>query len=112
MRTFARCSAVHRHTSSWRLAIGVSATLLALATTTNGFAADVNRGRLLYENHCLGCHESVVHIREQRSAHDLKTVEEQIRRWRDFLELEWKEPEVQDVLASLNTRFYRFAHEQ
>ena len=53
-----------------------------------------------------------MHIREQRRAHDPQSVEGQIRRWRDFLELEWKEPDVLDVLAFLNNQFYRFAQEQ
>ncbi|MCK7583313.1 MAG: hypothetical protein MZV65_52385 [Chromatiales bacterium] len=43
--------------------------------------ADTERGRLLYENHCMSCHESVLHIREKRKAANPAELRAAIERW-------------------------------
>ena len=43
----------------------------------NTRAADAERDRLLYENHCTICHTSVVHVRAGRKA----TSREEIQTW-------------------------------
>lgn len=70
--------------------------------------ADQLRGLCLYENHCLECHESVVHIRDARKAQSVAAVRDAIRRWATVLKLDWSAQEVDDVLEHLNARFYRF----
>ena len=35
--------------------------LLELSLSAPGFAADFDRGRALYENHCQSCHEDLAH---------------------------------------------------
>jgi len=69
--------------------------------------ADSERGRLLYENHCTGCHESTLHVREDREAESLAQVRSQIRRWHQYLGLPWSAQDVEDVLVYLNGRYYR-----
>ncbi|MDX1606935.1 MAG: cytochrome c, partial [Candidatus Competibacterales bacterium] len=81
------------------------ACLFALGTTR---AAEPDRGQLLYENHCSGCHESTIHLREDREADSPAAVREQILRWQEHLELPWTDEEVDAVLRYLNRRFYRF----
>ena len=70
--------------------------------------ADQMRGLCLYENHCLTCHESVVHIREVRKATSLEALRQAILRWSEVLNLDWSQEEVSDVLEHLNVRYYRF----
>lgn len=70
--------------------------------------ADTERGRLLYENHCMSCHESVVHIREHRKAANPPALRAAIRRWVAELKLTWQEAEVEDVYKHLNNRYYKF----
>jgi len=80
------------------------ALLLAGASTR---AADAERGRLLYENHCTVCHTSVVHLREQRKATSREEIQTWIRRWQKELNLQWGTAEVDDVSDYLNERYYR-----
>lgn len=82
------------------------AALLSVACA--GAAADAERGRLLYENHCQSCHDSVVHVRSQRRAASVPELVWQIARWERHLGLDWRFSEVADVLAYLNGRYYRF----
>lgn len=80
--------------------------LLPVVVIVGAQAADPERGRLLYENHCTDCHESLVHIRDERKADSPAALRAQIERWRDTLDLSWGDDEVDDVQAYLNQRFY------
>lgn len=71
-------------------------------------AADVERGQMLYENHCRGCHDSVVHIREAHKATSVDEVRHQVARFAQFLELGWEERDITDVARYLDRRYYRF----
>lgn len=70
-------------------------------------AHSVPRGQLLYENHCRGCHESVVHVRERRRASTLPALEGWVRRWAEAQSLGWGDDEIADVTVFLNDRYYR-----
>ncbi len=74
----------------------------------NAHSADPDRGKLLYENHCLECHESQVHIRERRDVSSIADVVFQINRWQQELRLNWELEEMNDVLRYLDAEFYRF----
>ncbi|OGI44905.1 MAG: hypothetical protein A2150_03235 [Candidatus Muproteobacteria bacterium RBG_16_64_11] len=67
----------------------------------------VNRGELLYENHCQGCHQSIVHIRSQRRADSLESLQAWVRRWAEYRELGWDEEAIRAVVDYLNQRYYR-----
>lgn len=71
-------------------------------------AADDERGQLLYENHCGGCHDSKAHIRERRKAQSKVEIFQWVHRWSVELELLWGPEEIQDVTGYLNRQFYRF----
>ena len=88
--------------------IAVSMVAVLLAGPRPALAADEERGRLLYENHCTGCHESLVHIRQTRKADSPAAIREQIERWRAVLDLDWQTGEVDDVLEYLNQRYYHY----
>ena len=92
-------------TRLWRLTLG-----LVIYFTFTPFAktADVERGRLLYENHCLSCHESVVHVRDERQAKSLGEIYWQTTRWAIAQKLEWHYEDVRDVAQHLNSQFYKF----
>lgn len=71
-------------------------------------AEAVSRGELLHENHCTGCHESIVHIRSDRRAKSLKELEDWVVRWADQQQLGWGPDEIADVVDYLNRRYYKF----
>ena len=90
-------------------AILVSTALAFALAFTGGDAraADAERGRLLYENHCKVCHTSVVHVRENRKAATREEIQTWIRRWQKELGLQWGTVEVDDVTEYLDNRYYR-----
>jgi mono/diheme cytochrome c family protein len=89
-----------------RLCLAALATALA---TSAPAAGDAQRGRVLYEAGCLGCHAESVHGRERRVAADFEAVRAWVRRWGGNLGLKWTDDEVTDVAVYLNQRHYRFA---
>ena len=66
-----------------------------------------SRGQLLYENHCLECHTSVVHIRNNRKAVTLTEVRNFVIRWSHELRLPWQEEEIDDVVRYLDQQYYK-----
>jgi mono/diheme cytochrome c family protein len=69
-------------------------------------APPVVRGQLLYENHCTSCHESTLHVREQRRAKSLADLRGWAIHWSNHLRLDWGSEEVDDVVRYLNGRYY------
>lgn len=67
-----------------------------------------SRGQLLYENHCISCHESLVHIREQQQARTPAQLRTRVRYWADYLQLRWGRDEVEEVANHLDSQYYRF----
>jgi hypothetical protein len=99
---------------SRRAPVAAAIVCLALGSAclaSRGAAAaeqDLSRGRLLYETHCIGCHDKQVHWRERRLAHDWPTLAAQVRRWQTNTGLGWSQDEIDDVAGYLNTTIYRF----
>ena len=88
------------------LRVGILAGLLSFSGTS--LAADPERGRMLYTNHCTGCHESVVHVRGDHRVDSLAGLQYQIARWAYELKLDWQVQEMVDVLDYLNDQYYKF----
>ena len=80
--------------------------LMALFVASTTFASD--RGELLYDNHCQGCHSKAIHTRIDRQA----TSPELLRAWVMSMaihnKLGWSEEEIADITAYLNRSIYRF----
>lgn len=66
------------------------------------------RGQLLYENHCMSCHESSVHVRARTHAKSLPELRAWVLRWKEYLQLRWGREEVDDVVNHLNSQYYKF----
>lgn len=69
-------------------------------------AQSPSRGRLLYELHCVACHDSKMHWREASQAKDWASLNEQVRRWQSAAGLQWSEDDIADVAAHLNDTIY------
>jgi mono/diheme cytochrome c family protein len=87
--------------------LGAAVAIVLLFAGSETRAADAERGRLLYENHCTVCHTSVVHVRERRKAASREDIQTWIRRWQTELGLYWGTVEIDDVTEYLNDRYYR-----
>lgn len=80
----------------------------ALALPPAALAADVSRGRDLYELRCQGCHAESVHARAKRTARTYEDIRAWVARWNKSLSLGWSAEEIDDVTLHLNTRYYRY----
>ena len=78
----------------------------------SAYADDIERGRLLYENHCTVCHKSSVHIRANNKAKTITDIRYQIARWQSTLNLQWREQEIAAVLNYLNQSYYHYSSKQ
>jgi mono/diheme cytochrome c family protein len=69
-------------------------------------AADLERGRRLYEISCVACHNANVHWRDKRLANSWPALLAQVDRWQRNAGQRWEPAEINDVAAYLNERFY------
>lgn len=82
--------------------------LPALAAPPEAGAVAASRGQMLYETHCIACHTTHVHWRDQRLATDWDTLIHQVSRWQDNTHLSWTADDVAAVSAYLNRLYYHF----
>lgn len=68
----------------------------------------LTRGRLLYETHCIACHNSQMHWRDGRIVQDWNGLAEQVRRWQERAKLQWSDADILEVTRHLNATIYRF----
>ena len=67
-----------------------------------------SRGELLYTTHCIACHTTEIHWRDQRSASNWPALKAQVRRWQDAASLAWGDGDILDVSLYLNETIYHF----
>ena len=89
----------------WTLVVGMAE--LLLGTVANA-AGTESRGELLYETHCIACHTTQMHWRDQRVALDWKSLQRQVRRWQEAAALAWTEADIRAVTGFLNDTIYRY----
>ena len=68
---------------------------------------DVARGRLLYETHCVACHDREIHWRDHSIVGSWSDLVVQVDRWQTNAGQHWQPSEIGDVAAYLNVRYYR-----
>lgn len=66
------------------------------------------RGELLYATHCIACHTSQMHWRDNRRAHDWESLRAQVRLWQGNTGLQWDEADIAEVAGYLNDTIYRY----
>ena len=71
-------------------------------------AIPATRGELLYTTHCIACHTTQVHWRQQKLVTDWASLNHQVRRWAGNTGLDWTDEEIGEVARYLNAAFYRF----
>lgn len=93
-------------------ASGLKAALLAVlaaaACSAQAAPPSPTRGELLYTTHCIACHNSQMHWRDQRLATDWASLRAQVRRWQGVANLGWSDDDILEVARHLNERIYRY----
>ena len=68
--------------------------------------ADLERGRLLYENTCDTCHTTEPHWRSARLVKSWSDLIGQVDRWQSVAHANWTSADIRDVASYLNAQFY------
>jgi hypothetical protein len=84
-----------------------AAALLAATPLQAQTAPSPTRGQLLYATHCVVCHDTQKHWRENRIVRDWNGLVGQVRQWQGTLQLQWTDADISEVARHLNDRFYR-----
>ena len=84
------------------------AAALPIAWTAFAQAPVPTRGELLYQTHCVACHDKQVHWRARKIVGNWADLAAEVRRWETNLGLGWSDDAVEDVTRYLNRAFYRF----
>jgi mono/diheme cytochrome c family protein len=83
--------------------------LLLLALPLLAVAQDVQRGRLLYQTHCGGCHYERTHDERVRPAvRDLDQLRDMVAQWAKQTKRSYTLDELDDIVQYLNEAHYRF----
>ena len=90
-----------------RLALICAATLAALAGAPAA-AQDLERGRMLHENHCRMCHDSIAYKRGDKLAKDVAQVKSQVVRWQTNTGLRLSDEDVDNITAYLAVTYYKY----
>jgi len=93
-----------------RALVAVLGAALCLGTAGLADAQQNMRGQLLYENHCMNCHESLAAIRKSPKARTYMDIRQQVSRWASELKLNWNPADIDDVTLYLNDSYYQFKH--
>jgi hypothetical protein len=75
----------------------------------NLWGADVERGKLLHENHCRMCHDSIAYKRTGKIAHTYAEVKAQVTRWQTNTGLRWSAEDIENVTAYVAATYYGLA---
>jgi mono/diheme cytochrome c family protein len=85
----------------------VCATLLAATPLQAQTTSPPSRGQLLYATHCVACHDTQKHWRDNRLVRDWAGLVGQVRQWQGAQRLQWNEADIVEVARHLNDRFYK-----
>jgi mono/diheme cytochrome c family protein len=83
------------------------AAVLPLAAWAQGEAPDPERGRLLYQNHCVVCHTDKVHLRVPPLATNRKQLHFIVTVWVRHESMRWSPQDIEDVVEYLERAYYK-----
>jgi cytochrome c553 len=77
----------------------------AYAATLPGDSAE---GKRLYDANCMGCHDTDIHIREDRIVQSLDALKKRLGDCSHMAGKEFSATETQNIIKYLNDQFYQF----
>ena len=86
----------------------ICAGALAVLACAPAAAQDLERGRMLHENHCRMCHDSIAYKRGAKLAADYAGVKAQVTRWQTNTGLRWTEEDIDSVTAFVARTYYKY----
>jgi len=91
-------------------AISSRTTLLALSLVMGSIPvnADIERGKVLHDQSCMGCHDNSVYQRTNKKIPTLQALHAQVHRCTKPAGADWSKEDRADVVNYLNQSFYRY----
>jgi mono/diheme cytochrome c family protein len=90
--------------------IALLAASLAAASWNAGsgdaLGADLERGRILHDTHCISCHGTQVYKRGSKVATNYDEIRTQVVRWETNVSLRWNDSDIDAVATYLARTFY------
>ena len=71
-----------------------------------------SRGELLYTTHCIACHTTQMHWRNNKLAYDWPSLKAQVQRWQGNAGLQWGDADITEVARYLNDTIYNYQAER
>ena len=90
---------------SFRLSL--AALLLGVLASAPARPVDLERGQVLYENHCRMCHESIAFKRQDKIARNYDEVRAQVVRWQTNTSLRWSAEDIDNVATYVARTYYK-----
>ena len=90
---------------SFRLSL--AALLLGVLASAPARPVDLERGHVLYENHCRMCHESIAFKRQDKIARNYDEVRAQVVRWQTNTSLRWSAEDIDNVASYVARTYYK-----
>lgn len=66
------------------------------------------RGELLYSTHCVVCHDTQIHWRDNKTSTDWISLRAEVRRWQKLSALNWDNDDITVVARYLNDLHYHY----
>jgi mono/diheme cytochrome c family protein len=93
----------------------LSLALLFTVLSGTAMAADIARGKSLHDDNCVECHVSIqggdgsgIYTRPDRRIDSLPALRSQVKRCKNSMGVSWPEDQIDDVVAYLNSMYYKF----
>ncbi|HZR02267.1 MAG TPA: hypothetical protein VFA81_03730 [Burkholderiales bacterium] len=87
----------------------ILASVLGASTlSVSAIAQDLERGRMLHENHCRMCHDSIAYKRGGHIAKNYSQIKAQVMRWQTNTGLHWSAEDIDNVTAYVAQRYYKY----
>ena len=93
----------------WNMRLWLCATIALMAGAAQAQSATTaSRGQLLYDTHCVACHDAQVHWRAAKVVRNWETLVAEVRRWQAVEKLQWTDDDIDQVARHLNNMYYRY----
>lgn len=71
-------------------------------------AKDEPRGKLLYNLHCISCHNEQIHWQRNKKVTDWPSLVAQVKLWQSISGLKWDPSDIDSVARHLNHLYYHY----
>lgn len=88
--------------------LAVLAALASGCSSSSASRGDPARGEKIHEV-CLDCHGTGLYASPERKVKSLPSLRKEVAKWGDYYDPALSASDNEDVVAFLNTRFYKFA---